>query len=315
MRFKNPVSLGELHRILSSEINKTDTNFLVHGINEIHKVEEGDLTFVDHPKYYEKALQSKASFVLINSLEVDNNQNKTLIFSADPFSDYNKLVLHFSPLEKPPAEKPQFDASNLIFPNVFIGDNVTIGKNCRIHSNVSIYANSVIGNNVTIHANTIIGGDAFYFQKRKDGYHKMANCGRVLIEDDVEIGAACTIDKGVSGDTIIGRGSKLDNQVHIGHGVVLGADCLIAAQVGIAGKTTLGNNVIAWGQVGISKDLQIGDNVVILAQSGVKDNLESNGIYFGSPAKIARDKMREIAALKQLPKMYRQFKHSNHTSD
>lgn len=308
MRFKTPVALDTICQLLSLEKPENSTSHSVLGINEIHKVEPGDLTFVDHPKYYKKALNSASTFVLINSLDVANENNKVLLFTEDPFSDYNKLVLHYSPLEKPPSEKTQFDSSNLIFPNVFLGENVTLGKNCRIHSNVSIYANSVIGDNVIIHANTVIGGDAFYFQKRENGYNKMANCGRVVIENDVEIGAACTIDKGVSGDTIIGRGTKLDNQVHIGHGVVLGEQCLFAAQVGVAGKTIIGNNVIAWGQVGISKDLQIGDNVVILAQSGVKDNLPANGVYFGSPAKPARDKMREIAALKQLPEMYRQFK-------
>lgn len=307
MKLYKPIQLSELQKIISTEIIG-DADFLLEGINEIHKVVSGDLTFVDHPKYYQKALTSEASVVLINTKEVENPLNKILLFSEDPFMDYNTLTKHFRPLSFPKESinsEAQIHPSAQIFPNVFIGKNVQIGANCILYPNVVVYDHSVIGDNVIIQANTTIGGDAFYFQKRENGYNKMHSCGRVVIENDVEIGANCTIDKGVSGDTIIGRGSKLDNQIHIGHGVVLGEECLLAAQVGIAGKTIIGNNVILWGQVGISKDLHIGDNAVILAQSGVSKSLEGNKTYFGSPAREAKLVMKEMAVVRQLPNWWK----------
>src|SRR5205085_2804736 len=136
------------------------------------------------------------------------------------------------------SESATIGTGTVIQPGAFIGNNVVIGKNCLIHSNVSVYDHTEIGNDVIIHANTVIGSDAFYFKRRKDYYDKMLSCGRVIIHDRVEIGASCTIDKGVSGDTIIGEGTKIDNQVHIGHDTVIGKNCLFAAQVGIAGVVT-----------------------------------------------------------------------------
>jgi UDP-3-O-[3-hydroxymyristoyl] glucosamine N-acyltransferase len=164
-----------------------------------------------------------------------------------------------------------------------------------------LYDHTEIGDNVIIHANTVIGSDAFYFKRRPEGYDKMVSCGRVIIHDDVEIGASCTVDKGVSGDTIIGKGTKIDNQVHIGHDSVIGKNCLFAAQVGIAGVVTIEDDVILWGQVGVQKDLTIGKGAVVLGQSGIPKSLEGGKTYFGSPVQEAREKMRELAFVKQLP--------------
>ena len=177
-----------------------------------------------------------------------------------------------------------------LYPNVFVGHHVTIGKNCFIHPNVTILDHCVIGDNVIIQAGTVIGSDAFYYNTKKDRdvwYRKMESCGRVVIEDYVEIGAGCTIDRGVSHDTRIGAGTKMDNMIHIGHDTVTGKNCLFAAQVGIAGAVEIGNGVILWGQVGVSKTLTIGDNAVVYAQSGVPTSLEGGKVYFGSPAEDA----------------------------
>ncbi len=310
MKLLHPVPLTDLQKIINIEII-AGANNTIDGINEIHKVTPGDLTFVDHPKYYAKALASAATVILINQKEVSNSLGKTLLVSNDPFSDYNTLVQHFSPfVPYTSAVHPsaKIGDNTHIAPNVVIADKVQIGSNCIIHPNVTIYSNTVIGNNVIIHANTVIGADAFYFQKRAEGYTKMQTCGRVIIEDTVEIGAACTIDKGVSGDTIIGAGTKLDNQVHVGHGVVIGAHCLIAAQVGIAGKTIIGKHVTLWGQVGVSKDLHIGDYAVVYAQSGVPKSLEGGKVYFGSPVGDARQKMKELALVKRLPEIWDKVK-------
>jgi UDP-3-O-[3-hydroxymyristoyl] glucosamine N-acyltransferase len=301
MKFNDSVSVESLLALIPAQLIE-GAHAHINGINEIHKVTPGDITFVDHPKYYTKALESDAWVVLINQADAPNPLNKTLLFTEDPFSAYNTLVRHFSPFEPFLGlhGNAQIGENTMIMPGAVIGNNVTIGDNCLIYPNVVIYPNSHIGNNVIIHANTVIGSDAFYFKRRPEGYDKMLSCGRVIIEDDVEIGACCTIDIGVSGDTVIGRGTKFDNHIHIGHGAVIGENCLFAAQVGIGGKTEIQNNVSLWGQVGVSKTLTIGEGASVLAQSGVAHSLEGGKTYFGSPALEARTMMRQIGMLKQL---------------
>lgn len=307
MKLNPSKTLKEIATFINAEFYGDD-NFLINGINEIHIVEKGDLTFVDHPKYYDKALNSAATTIIINK-KVPCPDGKTLIFSDDPFRDYNKLTLHFSPLQEsnlPIAASAKIGKGTLIRPGVFIGENVVIGENCIIHANTVIYDNTIIGSNVEIHANTVLGADAYYFKKYPEkGYMKMHSCGRVVIHDNVTIGACNTIDKGVSGDTVIGEGTKLDNHVHIGHDTVVGKNCLMAAFVAVAGVTTIEDDVILWGQVGVNKDLTIGKGAVVFAQSGVGSSIESGKVYFGSPASEAKSKMRELAALKYLPEMVR----------
>jgi UDP-3-O-[3-hydroxymyristoyl] glucosamine N-acyltransferase len=312
MKFPSPVSLAELAALTGCRIVGND-KMMVSGINEIHKVEEGDITFVDHPKYYEKALGSAATFVIINK-EVIVPEGKALLFSDDPFSTYIKIVKKFRtfiPALNGISSTAQIGEGSILQPGVFVGEKVKIGKNCIIHSNVSIYDHTEIGDDVIIHANTVIGSDAFYFKRRVEGYDKMLSCGRVIIHDKVEIGASCTIDKGVSGDTVIGQGTKIDNQVHVGHDTVIGKNCLFAAQVGIAGVVTIEDDVILWGQVGVQKDLTIGKGAVVLGQSGIPKSLEGGKTYFGSPVQEAREKMRELALVKQLPEIIVKLKRKN----
>lgn len=308
MKFNAPIPVTEIAAYIGAELVGND-QLMATGINEIHKVEPGDISFVDFEKYYDTCLRSAATIIIINK-KVDCPPGKALLVITDPFSAYVKLVKRFRPFE--PATKPISDTAvigedTIIQPNVFIGNHVRIGRNCIIHPNVTIYDNSIIGDNVIIHAGTVIGADAFYFKKRADReviYDKLESCGRVIIEDDVEIGANCTIDKGVSGDTIIGRGTKFDNLIHIGHGTVIGRNCLFAGQVGVGGKAHIEENVILWGQVGVSKDLVIGKGAVVLAKSGVPGSLEGGKVYFGIPAENAITKKREIAWVKRIPEMW-----------
>jgi UDP-3-O-[3-hydroxymyristoyl] glucosamine N-acyltransferase len=312
MKFPAPVSVKWIANLIGAELTG-NTEGIATGINEIHKVEPGDLVFVDHPKYYDKCLHSEATFIIINQ-KTDCPEGKALLIVDKPFEAYLTIVRHFRPFR--PADKSISDSATIgegtyIAPNVYIGHDVTIGKNCFIGPNVSILDYCVLGDNVIIQAGTVIGSDAFYYNTKKDRevwYKKMESCGRVVIESDVEIGAGCTIDRGVSHDTRLGRGSKLDNMVHIGHDTVLGANCLLAAQVAIAGATTLGNGVILWGQVGVSKTLTIADNAVVLAQSGVGINLESGKVYFGSPAEDASIKKRELVWVKRIPEIWERIK-------
>lgn len=308
MQFPSPVSLQWIASFIQAKL-VGNSHAQATGINEIHKVGEGDLVFVDHPKYYDKCLNSAASFIIINK-ETNVPEGKALLIVESPFEAYCKIVNHFRPFE--PAGKMISDSAvigegTFIYPGAFIGHHVRIGKNCIIHPNVSIMDHCILGNHVIIQAGTVIGSDAFYYNTKKDRelwYKKMPSCGRVIIEDDVEIGAGCTIDRGVSHDSIIGRGTKMDNMIHIGHDTVTGKNCLIAAQVGIAGVVTLEDGVTLWGQVGVSKTLTIGANAVIYAQSGVGKDTEGGKVYFGSPIEDAKEKMKELVWVKRIPELW-----------
>ena len=309
MKLKQPVTLKAIANLINAEIIG-DENALVTGINEIHKVQKGDLTFVDVEKYFSKSFKSAATFIIVNK-KVDAPEGKSLLFHEDPFSAYDSLTQHFQPFEyisTPQSSSSQIGEGTIIEPNVIIGNHVKIGKNCHIRANVVLHAHTEIGDNVIIQSGTVVGTDAFYYKVRSDKFEKWHSCGRVLIQNDVEIGALCTIDKGVSGDTIIGEGTKIDNHCHIGHGVVIGKRCLLAAQVGIAGKTTLEDGVILYGQVGVSKSLTIGSKAVISAQSGVSKSLPGGKAYFGSPAVPIRTHHRERAALRGLPALIEKLK-------
>lgn len=304
MKLTPSISVSALAQLISGRV-MGDGNMMVSGINEIHRVEQGDLTFVDHPKYYDKALSSAATYILINK-EVTVPAGKALIFSDDPFRDYVFLCKKFMPFEasnQSVHSTAKIGKGTVIQPNASIGPYVIIGENCIIHSGAVIYDHSVIGNNVVIHANAVLGADAFYFKRRATYHDKMHSCGKVVIGDDVEIGAACTIDRGVSSDTIIGKGTKMDNQVHVGHDTIIGSNCLFAAQVGIAGCVIIEDNVILWGQVGVQKDLTIGEGAVVLGQSGIPKSLQGGKTYFGSPTQDAREKMKELALIKRLPEI------------
>lgn len=277
----------------------------ITGINEIHMVSPGDLTFVDHPKYYQKALNSNATTILINK-KVEVPEGKSLLFSDDPFRDYTKLVRHyaaFEPAVSPVSPNARIGEGTIIQPGAFIGNHVVIGKNCLIHSNVSIYDHCVLGDGVIIHANSVIGADAYYYQKKAGSYRKLESCGRVVIGNNVEIGALCSIDKGVSGDTSIGDGTKFDNHVQVGHDTWIGQNCLIGAHTAIAGVTRIEDDVILWARVVVNKDIVVGKGAIVLATSGLDKSIPGGKTYFGSPAEEARKKWREMVAMKKLPEL------------
>ena len=301
MKFPKEYTIKEISKIIDQPFIG-DADFIVTGINEIHMVENGDLTFVDHPKYYEKALNSSATTILINK-KVECPEGKALIISETPFDDYMKLVKHFRPFQAATAlisPSASIGEGTIIQPGAFIGNHVSIGKNCLIHANACIYDHSVLGNEVIIHSGSIIGADAYYFQKRADGFKKFESCGRAILKDKVEIGALCTIDKGVSGDTIIDEDTKMDNHCQVGHDTYIGKHCLIGAFAAIAGVTRIEDDVIIWGRVSINKDIVIGKGAVILATSGIDKTLEGGKTYFGSPAIEARQKWKEMAVLRRL---------------
>lgn len=304
MKLNKPHTLKEIAEIIGCTF-VGDENHVITGINEIHRVEAGDIVFVDHPKYYDKALKSAATTILIDK-EVHCPEGKGLLVSTAPFDDFNTLTRYFRPtrpFNQPIGEDTIIADSATIYPNVSIGNNVSIGENAVLYPGVVIMDHTTIEENVIIGPNSVIGHYAFYYKKKAVSYNRMHTCGGVLIRKNVEIGASCTIDAGVSALTIIGEGTKIDNKVHVGHDTIIGKNCLLAAHIGLAGCVELKDNVTLWGQVGCASDVVIGENVVVFAQSGISKSLAPDRTYFGSPAKDIRLAYRELAALRKLPEI------------
>ncbi len=309
MQFSRPYTLQELASLLNCDV-VGNADHRTTGLNEIHRVKPGDLVFTDHRKYYGKALQSEAATVLINTKDVDVPKGKALLVVDEPFTAFNKLIDFFSPWEIPKEQQSKhatIGKNTLVMPGAFIGNDVVIGENCRIYPGAVIHSGTRIGNNVVIQSNAVIGSLGFYYKKRTTKFERLLSGGGVIIDDNVEIGAGCTIDRGVTDFTHIGSGTVIDNQVQIGHDTHIGERCLFASQVGIAGCVNIGNDVTFWGQVGVTSGATIGDKAVVLAQSGISKSLEGGKTYFGYPAEEARKKYREMASLRVLPDVIEQL--------
>lgn len=311
MKFENPITVDDLCAILKHEVKVVgERSGLITGINEIHSVTAGDISFVDSPKYYDKALQSAATVILINK-EVDCPQGKTLVVTNDPVSDFVAVVrhyVHFHPQKEMIHPDAKIGEGTVIQPNVFIGEDVVIGKNCTIHANVSIYAHTIIGDDVTIHSGASIGADAYYFQKRAEGWKKLESCGRTILCDHVDVGANVCIDKGVSGDTYIGEGVKFDNLVQVGHDTHIGARCLIGAQCAIAGCSYIDDDCNIWAKSCVNKDVYVAKNTTLLALSAIDKSVKEEGtVLFGQPAIDARARWKEMACTRALPNLMVEF--------
>ena len=308
MKLLEPKTVEQIAKILNLDF-LGDKDIIAYGINESHFIEKNDIVFVDDPRYYSKIMNSEASIVIVNK-QIEHPKSKAIIMSENPFNDFSKLIEHFSTNNKPEAKISSTAVvgdKSYIGRDVYLGENVVIGRDSYIGSDTHIHPNVVIGNgirigkNVIIGSGTIIGSDAFYYKQDKNGkYHKLFSGAGVFVGDDVHIGANNSIDRGITTDTTIKNGSKIDNFVHIGHDTTIGNNCLIAAQVGIAGCVTVEDNVTIWGQVGISSGLRIGKNVVVLAKSGVSKSLSDGNIYFGIPAVNIKEKYRELAYIKKM---------------
>ena len=299
MTFNQPQNLKTIAELIGAKF-VGDENFQVLGTNEIHMVKAGEIVFVNHPKYYDKALNSPATIILIDK-EVDCPEEKALLISDDPFRDFNKINSHFTSISnfREELHNTEIGEGTFIHPSVTIGNDVKIGANCHIFPNVVIGDRTEIGDNVIIQANTVLGGDAFYYRKLNGSFDRLISVGNVVIENNVEIGNGCTIDRGVTHSTIIGEGSVLDNQIQIGHDTVIGKKVLIASQTGIAGCCVIEDEVTIWGQVGMASGVRVESGTVLLAKCGVNRDLKK-GTYFGPIAEEFRDYLRKEIKLKNL---------------
>lgn len=300
MTFKSPQTLKTIAELIGAKY-VGDENFQIFGTNEIHRVKKGEIVFVNHPKYYDKALHSEATIILIDK-EVACPEGKALLVSDDPFRDFNKINDHFTGIQtfETTGNNLSVGENCKIHPSVIIGNDVEIGDNCMIFPNVVIGDRSVIGNNCIIQAGTVLGGDAFYYNKNAEGYRKMLSVGNVILEDDVEIGVNCCIDRGVTDSTIIKKGSKLDNLIQIGHDTVLGERTLVASGAMIAGCCIIEDDVQVWGQVGMASGKRVGKGAVLLGKTGVNRDLEGGKTYFGSLAEEFREYLKKEVKLKNL---------------
>ncbi len=309
MKFPQPILVEELIRIIGQPVVRIGSfDGPLTGLNEFHSVEPGDVTFVDCDKYVNRILQSQATAIITNQKNVECPEGKVILLVDDPLMGYLNVVHSYraySPQNSMIHPDAVIGLGTVIEPNVFIGKNVTIGKNCIIHANVSIYDDTEIGDHVIIHSNTTIGADACYFQRRADGWLKLDSCGSTYIGNDVEIGCNCCIDKGVSGMTYIGDGTKFDNLVQVGHDTHIGKRVLLGAQSGIAGCTYIDDDCRIWAKSCVNKDLYIAKNTVLYACSAIdKSVMEENQTLFGLPAIDAKTKWREMAYIRKLSMLF-----------
>ncbi len=325
----------QIAEILEGEI-VGNPNAEVFTLAKIEEGIEGSLTFLSNPKYTNYIYTTKATITIVNQDFIPENYiETTLIKVNDAYQAFSKLLDFYNQvkLNKEGIELPSHIAATAtygtsiyigafayigenvkignnvkIYPNTFIGDNVVIGDNVTLFAGVKIYSETQIGNSCIFHSGAIIGSDGFGHTPNKDGsYSKIPQIGNVIIESDVEIGSTCTIDRATLGSTIIRKGVKLDNQIHIAHNVEIGENTVIAAQTGVAGSTKIGRNCIIGGQVGISGHLVIGDRVKIQAQSGIGRSIKDDEVLQGSPAFTYGDYNKSYVHFKNLPKIIKQL--------
>jgi UDP-3-O-[3-hydroxymyristoyl] glucosamine N-acyltransferase len=324
---------GDLAIKLGAEL-AGDARLILNGIAPIEDAREGQLTFLSNKKYFKHLNITGASAIIVPPEIAE--AKKTLLIHPQPYYAFAlALELFYPDLTESRSgiheravvgNNVQIDPTAFIGPNAVLEDNVTvaenssiqagsfigrtskIGKNCIIYPNVTIREKTQIGDNVIIHSGTTIGSDGFGYAQVEGRHHKIPQVGIVVIEDDVEIGANCTVDRAAMGETRIGKGTKIDNLVQIAHNVKMGENCIIISQVGISGSTEIGNNVILAGQAGIIGHLKIGDNVIVAAQSGVKNDLEHGKKYLGSPARDMMRQKRIEAIISNLPEYIKRIR-------
>lgn len=322
------MKVSEIARLLDGEIYNLEQDFDISSLKSIETACEKDLTFFTGQKLPENF---KAGVVLVKE-KIDGVKNVQIVVK-DPAVAFYKLIDIFYPEEKPFSYTSQtaiigknvtidegvyigdyvviednvkIGRNTIIKPFVFIGKNSIIGENCLIHPRVVVYGDTYIGNNVIIHSGAVIASDGFGYYQENGKHRKIKHIGRVVIEDDVEIGANTTIDRAMLDSTVIKKGTKIDNLVMIGHNCQIGQNSILVSQVGIAGSCKIGNNVILAGQVGVADHVVIGDNVIVTAKSGVSGNLPPNNIYGSSLPAIEWKKWKKVLVyLQKLPEIFK----------
>ena len=329
------ITLKEISRVIGGKITGDET-LKISNVSRIEEAKENDLTFLYHASYEKFFPDTNASAILVKPDFKKTRDDITYIEIDKPDDAFAEIIIKFFSSE---ILLDGIDETAFIHKDAVIGKNVALGRNvvisagCKIGNNVKMFHNTVLlgnvsvgndsilyqnvsiredcklGNGVIMHAGSVIGSDGFGFSPDAEGkYRKVPQIGNVIIDDDVEVGANTCIDRAALGSTIIGRGTKIDNLVQIGHNCVIGEDTVISAQSGIAGSSKVGDNCMLAGQVGIASHLTIGNKVVLLAQSGVTKSLPKAGYYFGYPAKELKTSYKLEAHLRYLPEYSNRIK-------
>jgi UDP-3-O-[3-hydroxymyristoyl] glucosamine N-acyltransferase len=310
-----------------------DKTLTIQGVAALHAAKPGDLTFLTNPKYTGEAQTTGASAILCE--KVVPGVSKSFLLASNPYVALARIISMFHPAKPMPSGiqegarvHPQayvdprasiasgatvesgarIGARTVLYPGVYLGENSIIGEDCLIYANVTIRENCLVGNRVVLQPGVVIGSDGFGFAKDGDEYLKIPQVGNVVLEDDVELGANACVDRAALGTTRIGKGTKLDNLVHIAHNVEIGENTVLAGQTGIAGSTRIGNGVTMGGQVGVAGHLKIGDQVTLATRSGVMDDIPEKGVYWGSPTTDIASEMKNVAAYRQLPELVKRLR-------
>lgn len=319
-----PFTAAEIAKHLQGEV-LGDASIVLNTFAPADRAQAGDLTFAENPDYFARAEQSTASAIIVDG---EFTSKKILIRVANARIGFAKALALFFPEPVFPAgvhpsaimdpsarvdptahvgpycvigEKVRIGARSILQGANHIGANCQLGEEVNLFPNVTIYPRGEIGNRVRIHAGTVIGSDGFGYVEDNGLHRKVPQIGNVIIRDDVEIGSNVSIDRGALGPTVIGKGTKIDNLVQIGHNVTIGEHCLVISQVGVAGSTKIGNHVILAGQAGLAGHLKLGDRVTIAAQAGVMNNIADGEKWLGSPAQPDRQAKRQMIAIQHLP--------------
>ena len=311
------MTVEELAREIGAEV-AGDGKATITSAATLEDAQAGQISFLANPKYAKQIDSTKATAVILAPKIAATAKNVTLLRAADPYFAFMKAVIRLHGHRKHPFAGVHTDAhvdpgasigeNTVIYPGVYVGPRSKIGRDCILYPNVTIYEDCIIGDRVIVHASTVIGADGYGFATHKGEHHKLPQIGNVIIEDDVEIGAGCSIERAALDSTIIGKGTKIDQLVVVGHGSKIGPHCLLVAQTGIAGSVTLGHHVTLAGQTGVSGHLKIGNNVTIGAQSGVISDIDDQATLVGSPAMPVSHARRVYMLFTQLPDIVERIK-------
>ena len=315
-------TLSELGEIIGAEV-VGDGSVTVSGVATLEDAQSGQLSFLANAKYEPQLEGTKASAIIVAANHKPGRL--PLLKAKDPYLALQKAVVALHGYRRHPHvgvhAKAHVEPSatigegSVVYPGAYIGEGVRIGRDCVIYPNVVIYERCVLGDRVTIHAGSIIGADGFGYATSAGVHHKIPQIGNVVIEDDVEIGANSTIDRAALGSTVVGKGTKIDNLVTLGHNVRTGPGCLIVAQAGVAGSTTLGHHVVLGGQCGVAGHVEIGDGVMAGAQCGIIGSVEAGQVVHGSPHMPYKEARRAYTLLRELPQVVGRIKELEKLAD